>query len=141
MPRLPLPAQQTDERPARRTLITLTPLIDVVFILLVFFMLASNLTDWRSLQVTAPAAGSAATMPQDALRIELYANGSVRLGGEALDLNALAQRLTARLASDPAQALVIEVQDGAVVQGVIDVLERLARIGARNVSLQHRGGQ
>ena len=41
----------------RRALIGLTPLIDVVFILLVFFMLASSFLDWRAIDLTAPARG------------------------------------------------------------------------------------
>jgi biopolymer transport protein ExbD len=41
--------------PRRRTLISLTPLIDVVFILLVFFMLASNFSQLRAIGVTIPA--------------------------------------------------------------------------------------
>ena len=39
------------QRPTGR-LISLTPLIDVVFILLVFFMLASSFLDWRSIDLT-----------------------------------------------------------------------------------------
>ena len=38
----------------RRNLISLTPLIDVVFILLVFFMLASSFLDWRSITLDPP---------------------------------------------------------------------------------------
>ncbi|OOC09384.1 ExbD/TolR family protein, partial [Thioalkalivibrio halophilus] len=40
-------------RPRRRNLISLTPLIDVVFILLVFFMLASSFLDWRAVELEA----------------------------------------------------------------------------------------
>ena len=43
----------------RRPLISLTPLIDVVFILLVFFMLASSFLDWRSIDLNAPAQAAA----------------------------------------------------------------------------------
>ena len=44
----------------KRPLISLTPLIDVVFILLVFFMLASSFLDWRSIDLSTPAAAEAA---------------------------------------------------------------------------------
>ncbi|MEM6945656.1 MAG: biopolymer transporter ExbD, partial [Pseudomonadota bacterium] len=37
-------------RPRKRLRISITPLIDVVFILLVFFMLASSFLDWRSIR-------------------------------------------------------------------------------------------
>ncbi len=38
---------------AKRRLISLTPLIDVVFILLLFFMLSSGFTQWRQMDITA----------------------------------------------------------------------------------------
>lgn len=38
----------------RRTVISLTPLIDVVFILLLFFMLTSNFVPWRILETNIP---------------------------------------------------------------------------------------
>ena len=40
-----------DDKPPTGVMITLTPLIDVVFILLIFFMLASSFIDWRALDL------------------------------------------------------------------------------------------
>ena len=39
--------------------LNLTPMLDVVFILLVFFMLASSLIDWRSISLDPPGSGGA----------------------------------------------------------------------------------
>jgi len=60
------PEKLADQQARRKTIISLTPLIDVVFILLVFFMLASSFMDWRTLSLDtraarAPAAASEAT--------------------------------------------------------------------------------
>jgi biopolymer transport protein ExbD len=49
--------------PTRRQKIPLTPLIDVVFILLVFFMLAANTADWRVITI-APGATSRQIEPE-----------------------------------------------------------------------------
>ena len=56
----------------RRSPISLTPLIDVVFILLVFFMLASSFLDWRSITLAAPSA--------EAYGISAKAHGKVPKG-------------------------------------------------------------
>ena len=45
----------------RRSLVILTPLVDVVFILLVFFMLAANFSDQRVIDMLTPAAAKEAT--------------------------------------------------------------------------------
>ena len=57
-------------------LITLTPLIDVVFILLVFFMLASSYLDWRSIDLTVSSGAGAATSAQRAILINLRSDGN-----------------------------------------------------------------
>ena len=56
----------------RRPLISLTPLIDVVFILLVFFMLASSFLDWRSIDLNAPAQAAAGPAIEGALLVEIH---------------------------------------------------------------------
>lgn len=135
-----IPSRLGAERPKRRPLVTLTPLIDVVFILLLFFMLASNLIDWRALQVATPATGKPAPAPEGALHIELRADGRLQFDGGTLTMTALEQRIAARLARRPDQTLLIEPHGGVRLQAAIDVLERLAGIGATNVTLlQGRG--
>jgi biopolymer transport protein ExbD len=43
------PPRLAAKQPPRRAVVSLTPLIDVVFILLVFFMLASSFVKWRAI--------------------------------------------------------------------------------------------
>ncbi len=50
----PLPSLRAVTDGRRRALISLTPLIDVVFILLVFFMLPSSFLDWRAIDLDPP---------------------------------------------------------------------------------------
>ena len=78
----------------RRPLISLTPLIDVVFILLVFFLLASSFLDWRAIDLSAPAEAAAGASVQGALLVEVREEG-LRLSGEAVSLEDLESRLAA----------------------------------------------
>lgn len=123
------------ERPQRRALVSLTPLIDVVFILLVFFMLASNFLDWRELEVATPAAARSAPAMEGALLVELRADGSFRLGGSVVSLPILEQRVAERLVARPNQRVVVKPQQGVPLQVAIDVLESLRRAGASDLSL------
>src|SRR3546814_18207863 len=70
-------------RPRRRASISLTPLIDVVFILLIFFMLATSFVDDRAIEVGAPAAKLGGASLEGALLVELRPDG-LRLAGERL---------------------------------------------------------
>src|SRR5690606_18422295 len=58
----------------RRSTISLTPLIDVVFILLVFFMLASSFLDWRAIDLRAPGPAAGASL-EGVLYVEVRDDG------------------------------------------------------------------
>lgn len=125
----------------RRPLVSLTPLIDVVFILLVFFMLASSFLDWRAIDVSAGAGGTAAPSPRGALLVELRADGGLRLGGESLSADALSERIAARLARNPDQRVLVKPRPGVPLQNAIDLLERLTGAGVRDVSFIRDGAR
>jgi biopolymer transport protein ExbD len=119
-------------RPRRRpAAIALTPLIDVVFILLVFFMLASRLTAERSLDLRASAGGGAVA---GAVLVEVRA-ADFRFAGEPVDAAGLAARLGPLLAADPARPVFLRPAAEASVQRTVDALDLLAGLGARGVAL------
>ncbi|MBS0002549.1 MAG: biopolymer transporter ExbD [Thioalkalivibrio sp.] len=123
-------------RTRRRASIGLTPLIDVVFILLVFFMLASSFVDWRAIELAAPSAGTSGTggSVEGALLVEVRADG-LRFAGEALPLSTIAERVAARLAAAPDTVVLVKPAPGVTLQSSVTVLDRLAETGAVNLSL------
>lgn len=126
---------EAHDRPRRR-IVSLTPLIDVVFILLVFFMLASTFTEWRSLQLSIPAAASRpAENAPEPLVVRIRADG-LQLDGAPLELEALAGRVTDALDGDPERAVVVRPADEVPLQRVVTVMERLHEAGGARISLQ-----
>ena len=116
------------QRPRRR-LISLTPLIDVVFILLVFFMLASSFSQWRVVDLVVGGEGTAADDRQVA-QVRLTTEGA-RFEGEPLDSASLIQRLDA-LAPD---AIRVEVDPEVALQPALDLMLELRAIDGAAVSL------
>lgn len=116
--------------PAR---ISLTPLIDVVFILLVFFMLASSFLDERALKVDAPAAAAAGSSMEGALLVELRGDG-LRLAGQPLTADQLMSRLAEHAARNPDQRVLIRPAPGVSLQRAVALLDRVAAAGLTRVS-------
>jgi biopolymer transport protein ExbD len=125
------------ERPAAR-LISLTPLIDVVFILLVFFMLASSFLDWRSVDLTVSSGARAATSAQRAILIILRSDGSVVVGFKPVERQALRSIMTARLDGNRERRVVIRSDPGVPLQRAVRTLDLLRAVGATNVSLSRK---
>ena len=128
------------EEPIRkRGMASLTPLIDVVFILLLFFMLASNFQQWRSLTLNAPGQGSAApNNAERALLIRLSANGVLDLNGQALTLDQLDARLQPYLTRNPDQAVIVQPEVDVALQTLVAVFDRLAAVGVGQLTLSER---
>lgn len=121
-------------RRRRRAAVSLTPLVDVVFILLVFFMLATSFVDWRLIDMQSRGPGRGAG-EGEAVTLDV-APQALLLGGAAVSLAGLGDRLKPRLEAAPALQIVIRPQDGADMQRLVDVLDALHGAGARKVSLQ-----
>lgn len=123
--------------------IGLTPLIDVVFILLLFFMLASSLADWRVLEVVMPEARPQATPPpsstvRNLVVVAVAADGALSIDDEAVTPESLAQRLTARAAADPTLRVHVRPVEAAPMQAVVSALEAAGQSGAASVEVRPR---
>ena len=119
--------------PRRRAGISLTPLIDVVFILLVFFMLASSFLDERAFQVDAPAARLGGESLEGAVLIELRRDG-LRLSGVRVAPAQLEARLAEHAARNPAQRVLIKPAPGVPLQDAVLILDRVIASGLSEVS-------
>ena len=109
----------------RRSLISVVSMIDVMMILLFFFMVTStylNLDMVPALQkaddppTTAPNTTPSSTTPSTTLMIRISADGSTMVGGQSLDPAALTSLLKTRLATDPLTPIVLFPSGAALLQ-------------------------
>lgn len=125
--------------PARRAIVTLTPLIDVVFILLVFFMLASSYLDWRTIDLGAPVATGAGGGGA-AVLVEIRAN-DVRLSGESLDIESVATRIVELASRRPGLEVLVRPEPGVTLQRTVHVIDALDAAGVSGLSFAHAPAQ
>lgn len=120
-------------RPARP--IGLTPLIDVVFLLLMFFMLASTFTKHFDVALTS---ASATTTEEEEKRtpllIRLHADGRIDVNAIPVPANSLGVHL-AMLGPEFRLNAVVQVRAGANTQSVVDLLADLKDAGITNTIL------
>jgi len=112
----------------KRRAVGLTSLIDVIFLLLLFFMLASSFARYQSLDVSSGGAGGGADIKPAYLRI--HTAEKLDLNGTPLVKTDLTQRI-----SDLKETAVIAIWSGpeARVQDVVDVLSAARRAGLKTV--------
>lgn len=117
----------------RRARISITPLIDVVFILLLFFMLSSSFMQWRQLDLPLPSAGAAADAPVISVRV-LDNAGAIAVNEEQSRVGDNGW-LKARVLAHPDAVFAIEVAEGVQMQAMIRLVDALKSAGAARVSL------
>lgn len=116
----------------------LTPLIDVVFLLLLFFMLATSFADpEREIPVDLPEAASSAEPEQapDELVIDVLRDGVVRLGERAVERAELLAALRSAAARDPRTPVTIRGDRLAAHQAVVSVMDACGEAGLSNLAV------
>jgi len=124
-----------EKLPKRRQVVSLTPLIDVVFILLVFFMLASSFLDWRSIELDAARASARA--PSEPVQTPLLAVSAqeVTLDGEPLPQSEMVARLKAHLKEHPESLIRVRPLENTPVQPLVRLLDELQAQGITQLTL------
>jgi len=115
------------ETPRPRRKPSLTPMIDVVFLLLVFFMLAARFGGDMALPLAA-AGGDTAGYDGPPRLVSVQAEGALTLNGRAVALNDLAARL-APLMDAPDDMVVLRPKGAATVQELVRVADTLRAAG------------
>jgi biopolymer transport protein ExbD len=129
---------QSDELPY----INMTPMVDVVLCLLVFFMAATRLYDWEenefAVNVPEVAKAGPLTAAPDDLVLTIVAPGKVSIGQVTYDLAALEQALEKARRAYLDQGVVIRGDASLNYQDLADVLSACDAAGIRNVRLPVR---
>lgn len=106
--------------------IDLTPMLDVVFILLIFFIVTSVFVTEAGVEVNKPAASTADPRSKDLILIAVTANGDIWIDGEQIDPRFVRARFELRLAESPNSSIVIQGDEAATNEHVMTIL-RAAR--------------
>jgi len=119
-------------RSAKSNKISLTPLIDVVFILLLFFMLSSSFSHWFSIDISM--AQGAKSKQLETARVQLLnQQGMVIYDGKRFSLDDL--KLGKALDADKKRAVFIDVESSVNTQTIVKLISLLNKQGVQKVSL------
>jgi biopolymer transport protein ExbD len=123
------------QRSKRRKLISpnLTPLIDVLFILIIFFMLTTSFMRIESMEIILPSAAGKAGERQDVVHLFVYANGDIALGQRKIDQDELSTSLSRMFQKDSNTRVMVLTADGVTVQQLVNVMDRVYTMGGKSL--------
>lgn len=115
--------------------INIGPLIDLVFILLIFFVVTTNFNRQTGIDVSKPKAQTAVTQGQKTLLIGISREGTLHIYGRQVSIDRLTALISAEVNKDPALNVVIISDQQASVGTAVQVMDKCALAGAAKVSI------
>ena len=117
--------------------LSVTPLIDVLFLLIIFFMLTGTFRRFGELELRLPESTTAGNQEEVASTVELVAtvDGRTLVDGEAVDEGALADRLRALQEADPTREVLLRAETDVPHGRVVTLLDAVRDAGFRGVGI------
>jgi len=103
--------------------VDIAPMMDMVFILLIFFIVTSSFVRETGIDVNKPKASSAQELARESILIGVSREGTIHINESQVDLRALRSILQQMIAEKPDRAAVIVADREAPSGKVVDVLD------------------
>ena len=124
----------------QRPKLNIAPLIDVVFLLLIFFMLAGSFVERTAIDLSIPSNQTPTSATGESLVVDVGPSGRLALNGLALTLDQLGPELIARAAGDVDCAVTIRAKASVPVQDLVSVMDRVRGTGFKKIRLATPNG-
>lgn len=115
--------------------LSITPLIDVVLLLLIFFMISTTFVVQPGIPIQLPEAASAAGQLQKEWVVAVTAQGEVYLNEVRVTLRTLARQLQAAVGRGEVEVLVVKADKAALHGRVVEVMDAAKLAGVKRLAI------
>jgi biopolymer transport protein ExbD len=118
--------------------VNLTPLLDIVFIMLIFFIVTASFTPDAGVDVERPTARSAEPQPGHTLVVAVSADGALRVDGRPVDRRGLRARVAELRAERPNAGVLITADRDVPTGRLVAVMDQVRLAGVEAVAIATR---
>lgn len=115
--------------------IDISPLIDMVFILLIFFMVSTTFVKDMQVELDRPGASSATASSDKALRIYIDREQKVYMDGNLVRVWVLQSKVREVLKSEPGKSILVVTDKNVPADRLIEVVDQVRLAGAKDVGV------
>lgn len=115
--------------------LNIAPLIDMVFILLIFFLVTTSFVKETGVDISRPAASTAVSKTGTTILIGITRDSTIHMDKREIDVRAVRANVERALAENPEASVVIVADKESTTGLVINVMDNCKLAGAENVSL------
>lgn len=116
--------------------INVAPLIDVVFLLLIFFMLASEFTDFKTIDMISPnQSNQEVPISNFPIIVNLSPQGIITIDKKTIKLQNLAKSINKKLQNTSEKKVIISTLNETKINLVVEIIDSIRSLGIENVAL------
>ncbi len=118
----------------------LTPMLDVVFIMLIFFIVTTSFVKESGIEIDRPTARSADRQEKGNVLVAISPEGEIWVDRRPVDLLAVGPLVERRLAESAGAVVIIQSDRKAPVGRLVQVMDQIRLVGVSNIALATEGG-
>lgn len=115
--------------------IDITPMLDIVFIMLIFFIVTTSFVKESGITVSRPSASTAEAKQGSNILIAIRANGEIWVDKRAVDVRAVRANIERMKAEAPEGAVVIQADEFAPTGLLVKVMDQVRMAGVLDISI------
>jgi len=120
---------------SEETELNLTPMLDIVFIMLIFFVVTTSFVKESGIEVNRPTAQTAERRDQGNILIAISPNGEIWIDKRAVDIRAVRAVVERLVAENPEGGVIIQGDREAQIGLLVKVMDQVRKAGIVNVSI------
>ena len=120
---------------SEETELNLTPMLDIVFIMLIFFVVTTSFVKESGIEVNRPTAQTAERRDQGNILIAISPNGEIWVDKRAVDIRAVRAVVERLVAENPEGGVIIQGDREAQIGLLVKVMDQVRKAGIVNVSI------
>ena len=131
------------QRPRDETELNITPMLDIVFIMLIFFIVTTSFVKESGVSVNSPQASTASDQENVNIFIAITAEGEIWIDRRPVDSRSV-RAIVARLHADkPEGSVIIQSDEDATTRVLVDVMDQVRMAGVDKIAIaaEKRTGQ
>ena len=118
--------------------IDVTPLLDVVFIMLIFFIVTASFVKEAGIEVNRPQAKTATTKENASILVAINSSNEIWLDKRRIDIRAVQANIEQLRAQYPSSAVVVQADGKTNVKTLTQVVDAIRQAGAIDVAIATR---
>ena len=117
--------------------INITPMLDIVFIMLIFFIVTTSFVKEKGLEVSRPSSSPPKEIKKSKgpIVVKIDANGNITMKGRMLEAKAVQANLEREKAEKPDSPLIIAAHPDADTDALVTILDAAEAVGVGSVSV------